>query len=76
MVSVSVCVSVCMCLCVHDVPFINLVSLALMSNELKCAKCEFFKKIHNFKNIIDRCIISSLWVAPVLMHNCAKYEDS
>ena len=46
-------VSVCMCLCVHVsmyiyisvcvvcVPFISLVSLACMPNELKSAQCEF-----------------------------------
>ena len=47
-----------------------------MSNELKSAKCDFFLKIHNFKNIIDRCVIPSLFVAPILMHNGAKYESS
>ena len=77
-------VYVCACVCVHlyfsvcgvCVPFINLVSLAYMANKPKSAKCEFLKKIHNFKNITNRCIISSVWVAPVLMHNCAKYEGS
>ena len=43
-------VSVCVCV---------LVFLACMSNEAKSAKCDFLK-IRNFKNIIDRCIISSL----------------
>ena len=56
--------SVYMHVSVCGVPLINLVSLAC------------FLKIHNFKNIIDRCIISSLWVAPVQVHNCAKYEGS
>ena len=63
-------------LCVVCVPFINLVSLACMPNKPKSAKCEFLKKNPNFKNIINRCIISSLWIAPVWMHNCAKYEGS
>ena len=35
-----------------------------------------FLKIHNFKDIIDRGIISSLWLAPVKVHNWAKYEGS
>ena len=58
MVSVCVCVYLYMCVC--GIPNVKLVFLACMSNEAKSAKCEFFKKIHNFKNIIDRCIISSL----------------
>ena len=58
-VSVYVHVSVC------GMPLINLVSLACLPMRAKSVKCEFFLKIHNFKNIIDRCIISSLWVAPV-----------
>ena len=60
---VSVCVYVYLCVC--GVPFKNLESLACMPNEPKSGKCEFFLKNHNFKNIIDRSIISSLWVAPV-----------
>ena len=58
----------CFCLCVHmcdHVPFINLISLACMPIELKSAKCEFFFKIRNFRNIIDRGINFALWVAPV-----------
>ena len=42
------------------VPNVKLVSFTCMPNEPKSAKCENFKKIHNFKNIIDTCIISSL----------------
>ena len=61
MVSVSLCVHVSVC----GMPLINLVSLACLPMSQKVLKCEFFLKIHNFKNIIDRCIISSLWVAPV-----------
>ena len=61
MVSVCVCVYLYMCVC--GMPNVKLVFLAYMSNETKSAKCEFFKKF--FKNIIDRCIISFLYVAPV-----------
>ena len=60
MVSVSVCVHMC-----DHVPFINLVSLACMPIEIKVQNVNFKNKIRNFKNIIDRGIISSLWVAPV-----------
>ena len=35
-----------------------------------------FLKICNFKNIIDRGIISPLQVALVQVHNWAKYEGS
>ena len=61
MVSVCVCVYlyICVCVCVCGMPNVKLVFLACMSNETKSAKCEFFKKFI-FKNIIDRCIISSL----------------
>ena len=58
MVSICVCVYLYMCVC--GMPNVKLVFLACTSNETKSAKCEFFFKIHNFKNIIDRCIISSL----------------
>ena len=58
-VSVYVPVSVC------GMPLINLVSLACLPMSQKVQNVNFFKKIRNFKNIIDRCIISSLWVAPV-----------
>ena len=57
-VSVYVHVSVC------GMPLINLVSLACLPMSQKVQNVNFLK-IHNFKNIIDRCIISSLWVAPV-----------
>ena len=80
MVSLSVCACVCVHLyfsvCVYGVPFKNLVSLTCMPNKPKSAKCNISLKIHNFKNTNDRCIISSLWVDPVWMHNCAKYEGS
>ena len=63
----GICICVCMCLCTFIflscvcvcVPFINLVSLKCMPNKPKSAKCEFLKKIHNFKNIIYRCIIDA-----------------
>ena len=42
----------------------------------KSAKCEFFLKIYNFKNIIHSCIISCISIAPVQLHIRAKYEDS
>ena len=72
--SVSVYVYVSMCICKHVCVW--------------CAKCKIrhecqeqcelwnFLKIHNFKNIIDRCIISFLLVASVWVHNCAKYKGS
>ena len=50
------------------------VSLACMWAK-KC-KMYFFLKIHNFKNIICRYIIFSLWVTPVQIHNWAEYEGS
>ena len=75
-----VCVCACACVylyfCVCDVPFINLVSLVFLPNEPKGAKCKILNFFYNFKNIIDKFIISSLWVAPVEMYNCAKYEGS
>ena len=58
MVSVCVCLYLYMCVC--GMPNVKLVFLACMSNETKSAKCEFFKKFINFKNINDRCIISFL----------------
>ena len=42
----------------------------------KSAKCEKKIKIHNFKNIVHSCIISSLYTAQVHMHNWAKFEGS
>ena len=57
-VSVYVHVSVC------GMPLINLVFLACLPMNQKVQNVNFLK-IHNFKNIIVRCIISSLWVAPV-----------
>ena len=30
----------------------------------------------NFKNIDHGCIITSVWLAPAQMYNCAKYEGS
>ena len=53
-VHMSVYVPVC------GMPLINLVSFGMFANESKSVKCDFFLKIRNFKNIIDRCIISSL----------------
>ena len=47
-----------------------------MSNEPKVQNVNSFLKIHNFKNIIQRCIISYPSVAPVYVHNQAKYECS
>ena len=53
-------VSVC------GVPLINLVSLACLPMSQKVQNV-IFLKIHNFKNIIDRCIIPSLWVALIML---------
>ena len=67
-------VSMCVCVylyCVCGVPNIKLVSLVWMWAK-KC-KMYIFLKINNFKNIIHRCLISFLWVAPVWVHNWAKY---
>ena len=62
MLSVSVYACVCMYLyfCVYSVSFINLVFLAYLPNKQKSAKCEFLKKIHNFKSIIDKYTIHPL----------------
>ena len=35
-----------------------------------------FLKIDNFKNIVHSYIISYVYVAPVQVHNWAKYEGS
>ena len=57
-------VSVCACVCVWYATY-KLSIFGMFANESKSVKCEFFLKIDNFKNIIDRCIISFLWLAPV-----------
>ena len=72
-------VSVCVCLCVHVSVYgwcaiYKLSIFGINVKWAKSAKCEFLKKIHTFKDIINRYIISSLWLAPVLMHNCAKLK--
>ena len=56
-VSVYVHVSVC------GMPLINLVSLACLPMSQKVQNVNFLK-IHNFKSIIDRCIISFLVDSP------------
>ena len=74
---VSLCVpgSVYVHVPVCGMPLTNLVSLACLPMSQKVQNVNFLK-IQNFKNIIDRCIIYSLWVTPVQVHNCAKYEGS
>ena len=66
--SVSMCVCVCPFVCVYVLCVWCAkykISIFGTECELKSAKCKFFLKIHNFKNIIHRCLISFLWIAPV-----------
>ena len=80
MISVSVCVCMCLCKLYFSVCVVCLIYklsiFGMYAKWAKTAKCEFFLKIHNFKNIINTCTISSLWLASVLMHTWAKYEGS
>ena len=50
------------------------ISKHIVHVDSKGAKCEFFWKIHNFKNIIHNYIIPCVWIAPVLMHKCANMK--
>ena len=41
------------------------------------AKCDFIKKKNsNFNNVVHSCIICCVCVAPIQVHNLAKYEGS
>ena len=61
----NTCISVYLylCMCVLTIKFVSL------PNVPKSAKCEIFLKIHSFKNIVCSCIISSLYISPVKVHN-------
>ena len=61
------CIYMCMFLCVSVFLCVWYViyKLSILGIFAKSAKCEFLKKIHNFKNINDRGIIVSQHIAPV-----------
>ena len=63
----GICIYVCMFVCVSVFLCVWCViyKLGIFGMFVISAKCEFLKKICNIRNIIDRGIISSLWVAPV-----------
>ena len=63
----GICIYVCMFLCVSVFLCVWYVIYKLSNFGMFCQKCKMwnFLIIYNFKNIIDRGIISPLQVAPV-----------
>ena len=62
---VYVSVSVCLCAHVWSCAIYKPNIFGMYANWAEKCKMWIFKKIRNFKNIIDRGIIFALWVAPV-----------
>ena len=64
----SICIWVCVCLYVH----------VFVCTYICVCVCHLWKhlKIRNFKNIVCSCIISSLYVSPIQVHNWDKYKST
>ena len=63
----SLCVHGSMCICISVCAWCAIYKPSIFGMYAKWAKKlkSEILKIHNFKNIMDRCITSGLWVAPV-----------